>query len=133
MEVTVYKVVNAARGKKTSVWAGANLAILYTPGVRTEGKHGPILAFDSIEHAERFARLRGGECEVWRCATTNEYREIDVMIDARAVNHCSAYEIRQFWKGGSTGLRLGYPPPGTVACSDITLLEKVWPKETDDE
>ena len=106
---TVYKVVRRLRnGKLVSAMIYGRFRLEYVPGKATYPEVGQCLAFRLRRDAEWFAWREG--LEVWR-ATATRTRLI--------------FRLRETLTGWPTTFTAA---EGTVACPDITLEKKVWPK-----
>lgn len=119
---TVYKVVfRDVSGRLSSAIVSGYYGRCYAKGVTTKPRHPEclLLAFRSENDAIQFRRECGWDWEVWRAKTSRARKQsiLGSWVDSLA-----------FWRAPKLRGSM-YAPRGTVACTDITLIKRVWPKE----
>jgi len=110
---------------------GTPIEVVYHPGRRVWSPHGPVLAFDTVEHAREFM-LEERE-ELWEAEAEVE-GSVETLIFTDGIGASSLPRIvSQFWKSGAyqnpnlhrTSAMYFLPPPGTLACRWIELKRRV--------
>ena len=106
---------------------GAELT--YQAGRETRPKFGRVFAFDTFENAEAFSdsiapdRFSAKQIRIWE-ADAPDAEPIEKIADLVDPFNADAFGLEYFWAGYPiTALRP--PPPGTVACSALTLRRKI--------
>lgn len=132
---TVYKVVRNVNGKLLSLTSfGENICdhdywIKYEPNKEATPKLGKLFAFKRKKDAVHFIAELTSIVEVWR-AKTNSAKKAELKCEG-----LDNLSIEEFWKTPNPPytdffvVNAGPVPKGTVFCSDITLIKKVFSKE----
>ena len=119
---TVYKVVRRLRnGKLVSAMIYGRFRLEYVPGKATYPEVGQCLAFRLRRDAEWFAWREG--LEVWRATATRT--RLIFRLAKLSMGLFRRFWVRETLTGWPTTFTAA---EGTVACPDITLEKKVWPK-----
>ena len=127
----VYKVVERTPEDEllsivTSVWGPSEFVMSYAVGAVTLPPSSVpdawLFAFESLEFARRFIEdLQEEDCaaEIYRAGAT-EVKQPETIAQVGDVRI-----LRSYWR---SGLHSSHAvKAGTVLCSDITLIERVWP------
>jgi hypothetical protein len=110
------------------------LCLTYQPGVPITGEYGPIFVFDTLENAclfvERPAGLFGAE--IWSCKAEGAIKSHRI-LDPGGANF-NKLTVSLWWEDNPAGGSLGgiEAPLGTYVAPTITLLEKVWPDDREE-
>lgn len=122
---TVFKVV---RVRDDGTLASCSIqdgpgCVIYTPGQPATGPVGPILAFKRRPDADVFCGGIYRAVQVWRAVATG-VRNVPYLCGPMRPDL-----FADFWREVASGEIPRYaglpPPPGTVACDEITLVERV--------
>lgn len=122
----VYKAVRQVRGKLKSIvprrHSGKCIANLtYAKGKTTKPIFGKVFAFDNMEAAIEFVGMRPHP-QIWLAEAPDKTKIETIASDSHSM--CLA-RFKRFWEGKESSDSMA-APSGTVVCSEITLVKKVW-------
>jgi len=129
MGETVYKVVTGTTPQwMSSVTSLGWLRIQYKVGEWVEPAY-PVLAFDTLRHAEYFRRynlVSVSRYRIWEAEAEGATR-IGTLVRVNDLNSLSRAGIvlRDFWRGDFVPEHLQFEAPiGTVACTRIKIVKQ---------
>lgn len=122
---TVYKVVYKRNGEYQSCYSLGN-RLNYKIGIKTVPLFGKIFAFDSFRTAQLFYDnhyCMTDPASIFECET-------NLARKPRFIYSCTDMEkskyFKQFWRSSKRQwVRAMSIPPGTLLCSDLTLITEV--------
>lgn len=119
----VYKVVKQVTSDASyfvSLNVEGKYQVVYTPGREVRVPH--LFVFQTLEDARGI--VTGSSAVIWRCMTPETYAVPPYVLN---IDLIEAYG-KQLWSGSLEQINplfLYAPPPGTILCDALTLLERM--------